>query len=68
MHLAFGICLTSPQQALQRMLGTQLLIMMTSGAMQLTPVYDIQLALLQLMLIGIVMLIVFFINHTVFSR
>ena len=66
---AFGIwyLFSQPQQVLQRMLGTQLLIMMTSGAMQLTPVYDIQLALLQLMLIGIVMLIVFFINHTVFS-
>ncbi|AJR06395.1 hypothetical protein C9J03_17335 [Photobacterium gaetbulicola] len=66
---AFGIwyVFCRPQQALQRMLGTQLLIMMTSGAMQLTPVYDIQSALLQLMLIGIVMLIIFWVNHTVFS-
>ncbi|MGR5063770.1 FUSC family protein [Photobacterium sp. DNB22_13_2] len=59
--------LHQPQQALQRMLGTQLLIMMTSGAMQLTPVYDIQSGLLQLMLIGIVMLVVFFVNYFVFS-
>lgn len=66
---AFGIwsLLSKPQQALQRMLGTQLLIMMTSGAMQLTPVYDIQSGLLQLMLIGIVMLVVFFVHHVVFS-
>ena len=67
---AFGIwfLLNQPQQVLQRMLGSQLLIMMTSGAMQLTPVYDIQLALLQLMLIIVVMLIVFFINHSVFPN
>lgn len=66
---AFGIWyqLNQPQQILQRLIGTQLLIMMTSGAMQLTPVYDIQLALLQLLLVGIVMLIVFLVNHAVFS-
>ncbi|MCQ1058038.1 FUSC family protein [Photobacterium sp. ZSDE20] len=66
---AFGIwyVLNQPQQVLQRLIGTQLLIMMTSGAMQLTPVYDIQQALLQLLLLAIVMLVVFWVNHTVFS-
>ncbi|PSU35623.1 FUSC family protein [Photobacterium lutimaris] len=55
-----------PQHAIHRLLGSQILILMTSGAMQLTPVYDIQLALLQLMLVSIVMLVIFFVNQGIF--
>ena len=45
-------CFARPQQVLTRMLGSQVLVMMTMGALQQRPVYDIQLALLQLLLIG----------------
>lgn len=56
-----------PQHIIQRLLGTQLLAMMTSGAMQLTPQYDIQLALVQLLLVGIAMLVIYGVINTVFS-
>lgn len=55
-----------PQQIIQRLLGSQILAIMTSSAMQLNPVYDINLALLQLMLIAISMLVIFLVNHTLF--
>ncbi|WP_064607177.1 FUSC family protein [Photobacterium sp. J15] len=66
---AFGIWFVfwQPQQLLTKMLGSQLLVMMTMGAVQLTPQYDIQFALLQLLLIVVVMLVIFFVNQTFFS-
>ncbi|MCW8329851.1 FUSC family protein [Photobacterium sp. SDRW27] len=65
----FGIWywFSQPQQVLSRMLGSQLLIIMTMGAVKLQPVYDIQGALLQLFLIGGAMLVIYFVNRGLFS-
>lgn len=49
------------------MLGSQLLIVMTMGALKLQPVYDIQGTLLLLFLIGVAMLVIYFFNHGLFS-
>lgn len=64
----FGIWywFSQPQQILSRMLGSQLLVLMTMGALKLQPEYDIQFALLQLLLIVVVMLVIFFVNHALF--
>ncbi|MGF1687843.1 FUSC family protein [Photobacterium japonica] len=56
-----------PQQLLMRLLGAQHLVLMTNGAMQLTPRFDIQQALLQLLLIGVSMFVIFLVNHGLFS-
>ncbi|PSW06807.1 FUSC family protein [Photobacterium lipolyticum] len=58
---------SQPQQVLSRMLGSQLLIVMTMGALKLQPVYDIQGTLLLLFLIGVAMLVIYFFNHGLFS-
>lgn len=65
----FGIWywFSQPQQVLSRMLGSQILLMMTTGAVKLQPVYDIQSPLIQLLLIGMVMLVIYFVNHSLFS-
>jgi hypothetical protein len=56
-----------PQQVLSRMLGSMLLVVMTMGALKMNPEYNIQLALLQLLLISVAMLVIFFVNHGLFS-
>ncbi|WP_194439631.1 FUSC family protein [Vibrio fluminensis] len=56
-----------PQQIFHRLLGTMNLVLMTNSAMQLTPTYDIQYSLLVLMLFTFGMLVIFFVNHGVFS-
>ncbi|WP_053062452.1 FUSC family protein [Photobacterium aquae] len=66
---AFGIwyLFNQPQQIFHRLLGTQNLVLMSNSAMKLVPSYDIQSALLQLLIISIGMLVIFFVNHGVFS-
>ncbi|MGF1727779.1 FUSC family protein [Photobacterium nomapromontoriensis] len=56
-----------PQHIFHRLLGSLNLVMMTNSAMALTPSYNIQSALLQLLIIGMGMLVIYFINHSVFS-
>lgn len=56
-----------PQHIFHRLLGTMNLVLMTNSAMRLTPTYDIQYALLLLLLFSIGMLVIFFVNHGVFS-
>ncbi|MDF2154555.1 FUSC family protein [Vibrio sp. CAU 1672] len=57
-----------PQQVLTRLVGTQLLLVLTMDAAQQTPVFNnIEMALLLLTLTAIAMAVVFFVNHTIFS-
>ncbi|KAB1458074.1 hypothetical protein F7O85_10200 [Vibrio panuliri] len=56
-----------PQQIFHRLLGTMNLVLMTNSAMKLTPSYDIQYSLQILLLFSVGMLVIFFINHGVFS-
>ena len=56
-----------PQHIFHRMLGTMNLVLMTKSAMQLSPTYDIQAALLIMLLLSVGMLVIFFVNHGVYS-
>jgi uncharacterized membrane protein YccC len=56
-----------PQQMLHRLLGSLFMVLMTKSAIAASPSYDVLQALVMLLIISIAILIISFVNHSVFS-